>query len=98
LPGIKVVSHEAVCQEKIVLHETPIVQMFKGSNLEKVLDNFAEKCIRRELSIDINGAEGHEVYVAFKDQEFMGSFDMDAKEGYLLVGEMLAIPEGSMLH
>jgi hypothetical protein len=81
-----------------VLHETPIVQMFKGSNLERIFDNFAEECIRRELSIDFNGAEGHEIYIAFQDQEFMGSFDMEAQEGYLLAGKMLGISEGTTLH
>ena len=80
-----------------MLQETPIVQMFKGSNLDKILNNFADECIRRELSIDIHGEEGHEVYIAFKDEEFMGSFDMDAQEGYLLVRGMMIKPEGTML-
>ena len=81
-----------------MLLETPIVQMFKGSNLDKILNNFADECIRQDLSIDIKGEEGHEVYIAFKDQEFMGSFNMDSKEGYLLVGGMMIKPVGTLLH
>ncbi len=81
-----------------MLQETPKLQTFKGSNLVKILDSFAEECIRRALCIDIYGEEGHEIYIAFKDQEFMGSFDMDAKEGYLLGEGMMTRPEGITLH
>ena len=85
-----------------MLQETPIVQMFKGNNLCKILDNFADECTRRKLKIDILGKEGHEVYIAFKngeyDEEYMGKFDIDAQEGYLLDEGMMTRPEGITLH